>query len=275
AYHYAVFSHYTMCDESQYVGVACLDDATCQAIDPTLTCDNFRCSNASHCAACPLVKGQPLQSGMAGWAENENFQGGNDLIVSLGPILDQGPVTDTMVAGTFMHELGHNLGLTHGGGRGADNGETYNPDHVSVMSYSYNLTGIGMTAAPGPFSTTTIDPSVTYRIDYSESLLPTLIETNLDENAGIGGSPTSADVGVFFANFGTCKVYAPTNGSPTDWDVAPPVDDMGRCLPYTEPPPYTDSGISADISANGILSTLFGHRDWDDLLYRFQCSTDG
>ena len=203
------------------------------------------------------------------------IQGGNDLIVSLGPFLDQGPVTDTMVAGAFMHELGHNLGLTHGGGTGAGSGETYNPDHVSVMSYSYNLTGIGMTAAPGPFSTTTIDPSVTYRIDYSESLLPTLIETNLDENAGIGGSPTSADVGVFFANFGTCKVYAPTNGSPTDWDVAPPVDDMGRCLPYTEPPPYTDSGISADISANGILSTLFGHRDWDDLLYRFQCSTDG
>jgi hypothetical protein len=70
AYHYAVFSHYVMCDESQYVGVSCLDDSECQAINPGLTCDNFRCSDASHCAACPNVKGQPPQSGFSGLAEN-------------------------------------------------------------------------------------------------------------------------------------------------------------------------------------------------------------
>ena len=143
------------------------------------------------------------------------------------------------------------------------------------MGYSYQLTGIGMTSAPSPFSTTTIGPSVTYRIDYSESALLSLIEYNLDENTGIGGPPASTDVAAFYANTGTCKVYAPTNGSPVDWDVAPPVDDQGRCLPYTTPPPYTDTGISADISASGSLTQLLGHRDWDDLLYRFQCSTDG
>jgi len=195
--------------------------------------------------------------------------------VSLGPFLDQVPVTDTMVSGAFMHELGHNLGLTHGGGRAADNGERYKPNFISVMGYSYNLTGIGMTSAPGPLSTTTIDPSVTRRIDYSGSVLPSLDETNLDENVGIGGLPASTDVAVFFANFGTCKVYAPTNGSPVDWDIAPPVNDQGQCLPYTAPPPYVDTGISADISANGILSTLTGYRDWDGLLYKFQCSPDG
>src|SRR5207237_6946002 len=107
-------------------------------------------------------------------------------------------------------------------------GETYNPDHVSVMSYSYNLTGIGMTAAPGPLSTTTIDPSVTYRIDYSESVLPALIETNLDENVGIGGPPTSADVGVFYANFGTCKGYARTNRTQIPWQAAPTLVEHRR-----------------------------------------------
>src|SRR5262245_24787558 len=68
AYHYAVFGHYSMCDESQFTGQACLMDSQCQAIDPALTCDNFRCSNASHCAACPLDKGQPPESGASGVA---------------------------------------------------------------------------------------------------------------------------------------------------------------------------------------------------------------
>jgi hypothetical protein len=190
--------------------------------------------------------------------------------VSLGGAVDAGfPVTDTMVASAFMHELGHNLGLTHGGGRAADNHERYKPNFISIMSYSYNLTGIGMTSAPGPFSTTTIDPSMTRRIDYSDRVLPSLFETNLDESVGIGGPPTSPDVAVFYTNSGTCKVYAPANGSPVDWDIAPPVNNLGQCLPYTEPPPYSNTGISADISASGALTPLLGHRDWDSLLYKF------
>ena len=275
-YHYAVFSHYSICDESEYVGVSCIDDTDCQAINPGWTCDNLRCSGASHCSACLTIKGTSPQWGNSGVAENDNFEGGNDLIVSLGGLVDQGfPVTDTLAAGAFMHELGHNLGLTHGGGSGPGNSEKYKPNYLSVMDYNYNLTGIGMTSAPGPFATSTIDPSVTRRIDYSEQALPSLIESNLDENVGTGGPPTSTDVAVFYANFGTCKVYAPSNGSPVDWDIAPPVNDMGQCLPYTEPPPYSDIGISADISANGTLSTLTGHSDWDVLLYKFQCLTDG
>jgi len=275
-YHYAVFSHYSMCDESQYVGVSCVDDPDCQAIDPSWTCDNGRCSGASHCAACFAVKGTPPRSGASGVAENDDFQGGNDLIVSLGPLVDQGlPVTDTIAAGTFMHELGHNLSLTHGGGTGGTSGELYKPNYVSIMGYSYNLTGIGMTSSPEAFLTSTIDPSVARRIDYSDRVLPTLFEYNLGESVGIGGPPTSTDVAVFYANFGTCKVYAPTNASPVDWDIAPPVNDMGQCLPYTEPPPYSDSGISTDISANGFLTALTGWSDWDHLNYKFQCSVDG
>ncbi len=43
---------------------------------------------------------------------------GNDFIVSLGSrVVDLGIPYGTMAeAGTFMHELGHNLGLHHGGG---------------------------------------------------------------------------------------------------------------------------------------------------------------
>jgi hypothetical protein len=62
---------------------------------------------------------------------------GNDLIVALGDDLNRsngGPawVVDT-IAGTFMHELGHTLGLRHGG---ADN-ENHKPNYHSVMNYTW------------------------------------------------------------------------------------------------------------------------------------------
>src|SRR5215831_12287286 len=119
AYHYAIFGHYSQCDESRFTGQSCFADSDCQAFDPSLTCSSdFRCSNASHCGACPAVKGIAPTSGQSGVSENGNFQGGNDFIVSLGPFMDSGgaqSITDTINAGAFMHELGHNLGLTHGG----------------------------------------------------------------------------------------------------------------------------------------------------------------
>lgn len=43
-------------------------------------------------------------------------------------------------AGTFMHELGHSLGLTHGG---TPNDNTkFKPNHLSIMNYLYQFTGL-------------------------------------------------------------------------------------------------------------------------------------
>ena len=47
---------------------------------------------------------------MSGYAD----VGGADVAIALGKWLADGE-SDTTVAGTFMHEFGHNLGLTHGG----------------------------------------------------------------------------------------------------------------------------------------------------------------
>lgn len=69
---------------------------------------------------------------------------GNDLIISLG---SWGLQTDTETAlnltinyqaGTILHELGHNLGLYHGGGDYLNN----KPNHVSSMNYLYQLNGL-------------------------------------------------------------------------------------------------------------------------------------
>ena len=72
-------------------------------------------------------------------------------------------------AGTFMHQLGHTLGLGHGG----DSGVNLKPNYLSVMNYSFQ-TGIS-------------NGSGQPRIDYSRDDLPTLDERALDEQTGIGG----------------------------------------------------------------------------------------
>ena len=60
---------------------------------------------------------------------------GSDFIISLGTFTG---VTDTVMAGTFMHELGHCLGLDHGGGDSTN----YKPNYVSVMNYLWQITGV-------------------------------------------------------------------------------------------------------------------------------------
>src|SRR5262249_33646707 len=52
---------------------------------------------------------------------------------------------DYVVGGTFMHELGHNFGLEHGGvlmqfGRlSPEAGLNYKPNYISVMNYAYQF----------------------------------------------------------------------------------------------------------------------------------------
>jgi len=84
--------------------------------------------------------------GSSGLAElgTPEMGGGSDFIVTLGgwgmtldTLEDQNDVINTQ-AGTFMHELGHNLGLRHGG----DENQNYKPNYYSIMNYLYQLNGL-------------------------------------------------------------------------------------------------------------------------------------
>lgn len=88
--------------------------------------------------------------------------GGNDFYISFGR---WGAISVQQEAGTIMHELGHNLGLLHGG----DDNVNFKPNYLSLMNYWFQLRGI-------PASN---------RLDYSASALPTLDEGNLNENVGV------------------------------------------------------------------------------------------
>lgn len=74
--------------------------------------------------------------------------------------------TGSVRAGTFMHELGHNLGLMHGGVKDHTNME---PNHFSVMNYIYQNNWLY------------------YNLDltYSNGSGSTLEERHLDETVGI------------------------------------------------------------------------------------------
>jgi hypothetical protein len=87
---------------------------------------------------------------------------GSDFIVSLGGITDLG-----WQAGTFLHELGHNLGLHHGGPDDTNN----KPNFISIMNYEFQASGIYK------------DNS--YQFLYSDITCNSLNEAALNENTGV------------------------------------------------------------------------------------------
>jgi len=77
------------------------------------------------------------------------------------------------IRNSIVHELGHNLGLQHGG----DEACNYKPNYSSVMNYRYEFVGIdsGCSGTGDGAST----------LDYSHGDRLTLDENNLDETVGM------------------------------------------------------------------------------------------
>ncbi len=121
----------------------------------------------------------------------------SDFVVTLG---EWGGGNDDAKSGTFLHELGHNLGLRHGG----SDDVCYKPNHISVMNYSWQLTGLLCGGSFGHW-------------DFQRSGLPALDEAALDENDGIGLglAPPDCDT-AWFDPSGTLR-RQPADG-PINWN---------------------------------------------------------
>jgi hypothetical protein len=169
-------------------------------------------------AAGPTAFPNPLGSGLS---ELPGF----NFIVSFGADLDQGFINDLddyRVGGTFMHELGHNFGLEHGGvimQFGVLSPEAYltnKPNYISVMNYSHQ-NGIFYAASLG--STTPIGK----RLDYSSAALAPLNEADLDEFVGVNAGTTDIVInlntgpGCYVPGVGFPFLYGPAQG-PIDWN---------------------------------------------------------
>jgi len=169
---------------------------------------------------------------------------GNDFMVTLGSWPDGnghpgGSVSDQV--GTFLHELGHNLGLQHGGAQPLPEREQIKnrkPNYLSVMNYSFQVAGIAG------------------RYDYSASSLPSLSETALDERAGVLPETRSTR---YFCR-GCTRFVGTAAAAPIDWNC----NGASNSSAVVE-------NVNCDRSflAEPIHDGLAGYTDWSHLRFDF------
>ncbi len=179
---------------------------------------------------------------------------GHEFIIALG-IADQfGSIrggTGLQKAGTFMHELGHALGLEHGG-RDEFN---FKPNYLSVMNYFFDKTGLILQNGQRVF-------------DYARYALPPLDENALDESVGIQDPEAHQ---TFWAPVGNTNDYVsqpPTlpggcGSNPTGYNMTltyPALDwDCNGEL--------TLNAAGVDVNADGQRTTLKSFEDWHSIQF--------
>ncbi|MDP1662012.1 MAG: GC-type dockerin domain-anchored protein [Phycisphaerales bacterium] len=161
---------------------------------------------------------------------------GDDFMVTLGGFHLPGG-TPTQQASTFMHELGHTLGLHHGGHEPTN----FKPNYHSIMNYSWQLNY----HIPG------------WTLDYSRQTRPTLFELALFEGLGLGGLPSSSVL------VGPVPAARLAEGGPVDLDrdgqldVDPVAVDINHVSAQYDPSPG---------------EVLEGSEDWTRLRFNFRNS---
>ena len=150
-----------------------------------------------------------------------------------------------------MHELGHNLGLLHGGNANVN----CKPNYFSVMNWAFQFPIYTSSPVPNPFP------------DYSKSVWPPtggLIEGDLSEMPGIGPSGYQTVIGGGSPGFPLIRPFLPTGsainyndaGGSTDIHVTRNLNNFGY------PSPISDDNCNSPLPP----TTLFGYKDWGDSL---------
>lgn len=121
----------------------------------------------------------------------------SDFMVTLGTVTPDGG-TRLQQAGTFMHELGHNLGLRHGG----SDGVSYKPHYFSLMNYNYQVFGLRRGGE--------IDV-----LDYSRIRVAAVDEQQVQESLGFSPGPgaTSAELADYQVHIHTTSGFAWLTGN--------------------------------------------------------------
>lgn len=155
----------------------------------------------------------------------------SDFVVTLGRWGGGTGGTDDEKVGTFIHELGHTLGLTHGGSDHVH----YKPNHISVMNYLFQTRGIKVADR-------------TY-YGYQPFTLPTLRENFLMEPNGLGSGG------------GLLTGYRTIVAQGREVDAEGPIDWNGNGSIQT-------AIMAADINGDGFLGELLATpNQWNSLIY--------
>ncbi len=207
-----------------------------------------------------------------------NLPGGN-VLITLG-LWDNFVGTPFVQASTLLHELGHNLGLWHGGqpavwGDKALGTVSYiepncKPNYLSSMSYLFQVHGL-------------MDADGGIHLDYSSSAQNALNETAL--NDGPLGPPLAQYLPTWYAPSGSPLAQS-IGGSPASrfcngalFDPAAPPASMTRVEAFStdasidwdgDPATGTATNLNVNFDGNaagqGVLtSALYGFDDWSNL----------
>lgn len=140
-------------------------------------------------------------------------------------------------AGTVMHELGHTLGLHHGG----DDDFNRKPNYLSIMAYGKQFPGV-----PLADGTTTYDYS---RFDATS--MPNIDETSLSEPTGVVANGDAANYQVLYY----CG------------NTAQPLVNMNTAIDF-DCDNATGGTVAASINADATQDVLVSKDDWAGLQYQ-------
>ncbi len=173
---------------------------------------------------------------------------GTDFLVTLGGWQTPGG-TDWQKLGTFIHELGHCLGLTHGG----TDHVNYKPNYLSVMNYSFQTWGLYRNGHWG-------DEGYPLNFDYQRINTPSLDKAALQEGLGLTGADDVSAYGTvyYYVSGGYYyNTYTTNAAAGIDWNKNNIIDP---------------SPVSADINWSGSATgTLTAQNNWPNINY----SADG
>ncbi len=201
--------------------------------------------------------------------------GGADSAVTLG-LWETFPNQDmskraNVIAGTLFHELGHTIGLSHGGlyydtpGSFVPTFEANcKPNYQSIMNYMFQLDGVGPNAAVA-FSNQTLTPLTQSSFGSINAL------TNTD--AGFVGAPATFSTSSWYVTAAPSPTASPAtlhcDGTPLGGDIGYRVN--GSIAPVT-PPWSNGQNITFDGQA---YSTLRGFNDLNNVDLRQVGATGG
>jgi hypothetical protein len=200
-----------------------------------------------------------------GWSQNADGSGGpsglgevsgNDSMITLGGFnlgvnnsLQRNLLTNYQAA-TMMHELGHNLGLRHGGG----DSRNLKPNYLSVMNYLYSPVGLP-----------TLGASEGDRYDlYHDCSLYSVLQLQ---------RPPTGDVDAFVLDY--------SDGTSADLDERSVSESDGLGRPKSGAVDFNcnmkidGSNYSQDLNADKSLEVLTDHDDWSSLSFVFRRTVAG